>query len=81
MDDLPHIAVAKDHALRAALEQAAALNEPGTSDADLLRYLALVGAQNLPDPWTPPTPEQCQRAIEVVMEHSARWMRENGTTR
>jgi hypothetical protein len=63
-----HISVTKDDALQAALDHAAALNEPGTSEAELLRYLALVGLENLPDPYVEPTPEQIQRTIDVWMK-------------
>lgn len=65
MADSPIITVAKDPALRAALEKAASLHEPGTSEADLLRYVVLVGAENLPRPYVPPTQEQVERAIGV----------------
>lgn len=63
MDEPQHISVAKDEWIAAALEKAASLNEPGTSEAELLRYVALVGAENLPPPYVPPTPEQIQRSI------------------
>lgn len=70
MSRVEHIAVAKDSALSAALAHAAALNEPGTSEPELLRYLALVGSENLPEPYVEPTPEQLQRAIDGWMRIS-----------
>jgi len=73
-----HIAIEKDDALRAALAQAAALNEPGTSESELLRYLALVGLENLPEPYVEPTPEQLQRAIGVWMRISRSFYEEQG---
>jgi len=65
MEPAENISVAKDDALQAALDHAAALNEPGTSESELLRYLALVGYENLPEPFVEPTPEQIQRTIDV----------------
>jgi len=70
MERAEHISVAKDDALKTALDHAAALNEPGTSEAELLRYLALVGHENLPEPYVEPTPEQLQRAIDGWMKIS-----------
>jgi hypothetical protein len=70
MEPAEHISVAKDDALQTALNDAAALNEPGTSEAELLRYLALVGYENLPEPYVEPTPEQIQRTIDVWMRIS-----------
>jgi hypothetical protein len=78
MEPAEHISVAKDDALQAALDHAAALNEAGTSEADLLRYLALVGYENLPEPFVEPTPEQRQRAFEVWMRISRRFYEEQG---
>lgn len=65
-----YISLAKDSALSAALAHAAALNEPGTSESELLRYLALVGSENLPEPFVEPTPEQLQRAFDGWMRIS-----------
>ena len=70
MDGAQHIFVTKDEALSAALTHAAALNEPGTSESELLRYLALVGSENLPEPYIEPTPEQLQRGIDGWMRIS-----------
>jgi hypothetical protein len=70
MDQAEHISVAKDDALQAALDHAAALNEPGTPEPELLRYLALVGSENLPEPYVEPTPERMQWAIDVLMKFS-----------
>lgn len=74
MDRAQHIAIEKDDALQVALDHAAALKEPGTSEAELLRYLALVGSENLPEPYTPPTPEQLQRSIDFLV--NLPWNRE-----
>lgn len=72
MEEAQHIAVEKDAALSDALRHAAELNEPGTPEAELLRYLALVGAENLPEPYREPTPEQIQRTIDVWTKGSWR---------
>jgi hypothetical protein len=68
MENAERIAVEKDAALSEALGRAAELNEPGTPQSELLRYLALVGAENLPEPFVEPTPEQIQRTIDVWMK-------------
>jgi hypothetical protein len=78
MGRVEHIAIEKDDALRAALDHAAALNEPGTSEPELLRYLALVGLENLPEPFVEPTPEQLQRAFDVWIQISQRFYEEQG---
>jgi hypothetical protein len=78
MSRVEHIAIEKDDALRAALDHAAALNEPGTSESELLRYLALVGLENLPEPYVEPTPEQLQRAFDVWMRISRSFYEEQG---
>jgi hypothetical protein len=72
MAQADRITVEKDAALTGALERAASVSEPGTSDAALLRYLALVGADNLPEPYRAPTPEQIQRALDVWMKRPPR---------
>jgi hypothetical protein len=76
MSRVEHIAIEKDDALRAALDHAAALNEPGTSESELLRYLALVGLENLPEPYVEPTPEQLQRGIDGWMRISRQFYEE-----
>jgi hypothetical protein len=78
MERAEHIAVAKDSALSAAIAHAAALNEPGTSESELLRYLALVGSENLPEPYVEPTPEQLQRGIDGWMRVSQQFFAEQG---
>jgi hypothetical protein len=78
MERAEYIVVANDSALSAALVQAAALNEPGTSEPELLRYLALVGSENLPDPYVEPTPEQLQRGIDGWMRVSRQFYEEQG---
>ncbi|HKG03365.1 MAG TPA: hypothetical protein VKB03_09290 [Conexibacter sp.] len=78
MEQAEHISLAKDSALSAALAHAAALNKPGTSESELLRYLALVGSENLPEPFVEPTPEQLQRAFDVWIQISQRFYEEQG---
>jgi hypothetical protein len=78
MEKAERIAVEKDAALSDALHHAAALNEPGTSEAELLRYLALVGYENLPEPYVEPTPEQLQRAFDGWMRISRSFYEEQG---
>jgi hypothetical protein len=78
MSRVEHIAIEKDDALRAALDHAAALNEPGTSESELLRYLVLVGLENLPEPYVEPTPEQLQRAFDGWMRISRSFYEEQG---
>lgn len=78
MDRVEHISITKDAALSAALTHAAALNEPGTSESELLRYLALVGSENLPAPYVEPTPEQLQRGIDGWMRISRSFYEEQG---
>ena len=63
MDVAEHITLAKDEQVAAALEKAAALHEPGTSEAELLRYVVHVGFENMPQPYVPPTQEQVERTI------------------
>lgn len=76
MEPAALISVTKDYALQAALDHAAALNKPGTSEAELLRYLALTGYENLPEPYVEPTPEQVQQGIDGWMRLSRRFLAE-----